>query len=185
MKLKLSKRSGKTRSTLTQIRFRGDIPSVIYQKGVPSESVCVDGGAFQAALRGLKRGYLPTTIFQLDLNGSASQAIVKEIQYHPTTYRIIHLDFLKMTPGQKVDVKVPVVCTFQEQCVGIKLGGFLRRVIRHLKVRCLPENIPRDFRVDIRDLGVGETKRVRDIEMAETLECLTSPSEVVLVIAKR
>ncbi len=87
MKLKLSKRSGQKKSELTQIRFRGDIPSVVYQKGAPAQNAYVEGVDFQAVLRRLDQGYLPTTIFELDLNGAVSKAIVKEIQYHPTTYR--------------------------------------------------------------------------------------------------
>ena len=185
MKLKLSKRSGEKKSELTQIRFRKDIPAVIYQNGKPGESVTVIGSEFHAVLRGLKKGYLPTTIFELDLDGKKNKAIVKDIQYHPTTYQVLHLDFLVLSDDSTVDVKVPISFEGQADCVGIKLGGFLRPVIRHVRVRCLPKDIPSDFKVDIRSLAIGQTKRIRDIEMSEAIRSLVKPEEVILVIAKR
>lgn len=185
MKLKLFKRSGEKKSELTQIRFRKDIPAVIYQKGKPGENVVVNGREFHAILRGLKKGYLPTTIFELDLDGKQSKAIVKDIQYHPTTYQILHLDFLILTNNVPIDIKVPITCVGEANCVGIKLGGFLRQVIHHLRVRCLPKDIPVDFKVDIRSLAINQTKRVRDIAMHETVCSLVNPAEVVVVIAKR
>ena len=185
MKLKLSKRSGEKKSELTQIRFRKDIPAVIYQNGKPGESVTVNGSEFHAILRGLKKGYLPTTIFELDLDGKKSKAVVKDIQYHPTTYQVLHLDFLLLSDGVPVDLKVPISFEGQADCVGIKLGGFLRPVIRHVRVRCLPKDIPVDFKMDIRSLAIGQTKRIRDIEISEAVRSLIKPEEVVVVIAKR
>lgn len=185
MKLKLSKRSGEKKSELTQIRFRKDIPAVIYHGGKPGEKVTVKGSEFHAILRGLSKGYLPTTIFELELDGKSSRAIVKDIQYHPTTYQILHLDFFLLEDDVPVDVKVPVSYVGEADCVGIKLGGFLRQVIRHIPVRCMAKDIPTDFKVDIRSLAIGQTKRVRDIEKSETLRLLVNPGEVVAVIAKR
>ncbi|MCB1067179.1 MAG: 50S ribosomal protein L25/general stress protein Ctc [Simkania sp.] len=185
MKLKLSKRSGEKKSELTQIRFRKDIPAVIYQNGKPGENAIVNGSEFHTILRGLQKGYLPTTIFELDLDGKKSKAIVKDIQYHPTTYQILHLDFLLLSDDVPVDVKVPISFEGQADCVGIKLGGFLRPVIRHVRVRCLPKDIPTDFKVDVRSLAIGQEKRIRDIEMSDAIRSLVRPQEVVVVIAKR
>ena len=98
------------------------------------------GAEFEAVLRKLPKGYLPTTIFELDMEGKTKKAIVKDIQYHPTTYRILHLDFLILEPKITVDVKVPINCIGEADCVGVKLGGFVRPVKRHVEVRCLPDD---------------------------------------------
>lgn len=185
MKLKLSRRKGLTKSELTQIRFAKGIPSVVYRKGGVSDKVCVDGDEMHSILRTLRQGFLPTTIFQLDLDGNVEKAIIKEIQYHPTTYQILHLDFLRLVENEKVEIKVPVVCTGQVECVGIKLGGVLRRVIRHLKIKCLPKDIPQSLEVDIRELNIGDVKRVSDVEINENLRFSMAQSEIILVIAKR
>ena len=93
MKLSVSKRTEEKKSGLVQLRHSGDIPAVIYKPGQPSEKITIKGPEFAAIIRGLKKGYLPTAIFEIELDGKKCRAIVKDIQYHPTTYRILHLDF--------------------------------------------------------------------------------------------
>ena len=69
--------------------------------------------------------------------------------------------------------------------MGIKLGGFLRQVIRHVKVECLPKNIPSEFIIDVKDLGIRQSKRLKDLAMPNGVKPLASPEEVIVVIAKR
>ena len=60
----------------------------------------------------------------------------------------------------------------QADCVGVKLGGFIRLVKRHVRVRCLTDDIPTDFKVDIKDLEIGQSKRVADIQKDQSLRLL-------------
>lgn len=185
MKLKVSKRAGEKKSELTQLRFAGDIPAVVYNIGKPGDKITVNGSEFAAAIRSLKKGYLPTTIFELDVEGKSSRAIVKDIQYHPTTYRVSHLDFQVLDDKKEVEVRVPVTFAGVADCVGVKLGGFVRQVIHHVKVRCLPKDIPADFTLDIRALEIGQSMRVGDIDMGEAIRSLVPAKEIIVVIAKR
>ncbi len=185
MKLTLKKRLGSTRSDLTKMRFDGDIPAVIYTKGSESTKVTVNGEEFSAALRKLPKGYLPTTIFEIELDKTKKQAVVKDIQYHPTTYRILHLDFLTLDPKSTVNIKVPINCVGSADCAGVKLGGFIRPIKRHVEVRCLPKDIPTDFKIDISLLEIGHSKRVSDIEAGNDVKVLAKPKEILVVIAKR
>lgn len=185
MKLTVSKRAGEKKSELTQLRHQGDIPAAVYSKGKPSDKIAVKGDEFAAVIRRLPKGYLPTTVFELDIDGKKVKAIVKDIQYHPTTYRILHLDFMVLEDKTVVDVKVPITCVGEADCVGVKLGGFVRPVKRHVKVRCLPKDIPADFKLNIKDLGIGQSKRIGDIAFGNEIRPLASDKEIVVVIAKR
>jgi large subunit ribosomal protein L25 len=185
MKLNVSKRAGENKSELTKLRYEGDIPAVVYKPGQPSEKVTVKGSDFAAVIRGLKKGYLPTTIFEMEVDGKSRRAIVKDIQYHPTTYRILHLDFQMLEDKTEVEVRVPVTFEGVAECVGVKLGGFVRQVIHHVKVRCLPKDIPAEFTLDIRGLSIGEAKRVGDIAIGEAVRSLVPKKEIIVVIAKR
>ncbi len=185
MKLTLSKREGKTQSELTQMRHRGDIPGIIYVRKGAGEKVVIHGVDFATALRQLKKGHLPTTVFNIDWEGKQKKVIVKEIQYDPITYAIRHLDFLPLEDNVPVDVKVPVTCTGEADCIGIKLGGFLRYLKRHIKVRCFPADIPRKFEIDIRNMEIGHSKRLRDFHLGDGVRPLFKPEEVILTIAKR
>ena len=184
MKLTVSKRTGETKNKLTQLRRSGNIPAVLYSKGRASEKISVKGSEFEAVLRKLPKGYLPTTIFDLEKEGETCKAVVKEVQYHPTTYQVLHLDFLVLEPKVAVEVKVPLQWMGEADCVGVKLGGFIRPVKRHVKVRCLPENIPSDFKIDIQSLEIGQAKRVFDIEPGQT-DVLAKPKEILVTIAKK
>ena len=84
-----------------------------------------------------------------------------------------------------VNVNVPIRFAGVADCAGIKLGGFLRQVIRHLRVNCLPSKMPKEFVLDVKDLGMKQTKRIKDIKMPEGVLPLAPLNEVVVVIAKR
>ena len=99
--------------------------------------------------------------------------------------QVLHLDFVELLDGVPVQLKVPVECSGMADCPGIKLGGFLRQVIRYVKVECQPKDIPVKFDVDVKDLGMRQTRRVNEIKMPEGVRPLTKLDEVVVVIAKR
>lgn len=185
MKVKISKRAGKKKSELSQLRHKKHVPGVIYGKGREVETIAVDGADFDTALRHMKKGHLPTTIFELDLDGKVVKAIAKDIQYHPVSYRILHVDFVELQEKQPVNINVPVEYIGLADCQGIKLGGFLRQVIRHVRVRCLPKDIPTQFDLNIKEMGIGSSKRISDIEMPKGVKPLVGTEDVVVTIAKR
>lgn len=185
MKLTVQTRDAKTKGDLKQIRREGNIPAIIYSSSRQPEKMVVNGEEFSAILRGVLPGQLPTTIFVLNDGKKEKRAIIKDIQYHLTTYKVSHIDFEELIDDVPVSVKVPVNCTGIVDCVGIKLGGFLRQVARHVKVECLPKHIPSEFIVDVKDLGIRQSKRLKDIVMPQGVRPLAASNEVIVVIAKR
>lgn len=185
MKLTVTKRPGTRKSEAKEIRRKGNIPAVLYSAGNPCESIEIDGNQFKTIVREIKSGRLSTTKFALNDGGKERIAIVKDIQYHPATYQILHLDFEELIDAALVNVKVPIFCTGVVECSGIKLGGFLRQVIRTIKVECLPKDIPAEFAIDVRELGIRQSKRLRDLVFPKGVRPLAPMEEVVVVIAKR
>ncbi len=185
MKLAIKARESETKGALKQIRREGNIPAILYSSKTEAQKIIVDGTEFSAALRQIKSGQLPTTVFSLSGVKRERKAIVKDIQYHPTTYIVFHIDFEELVDGVPVNVKVPVNYTGIADCVGVKLGGFLRPVARHVKVESPIDRIPREFLVDVRDLGIRQSKRLKDIVLPEGVRPLASPEEVLVVVAKR
>ena len=185
MKLKMVKRLSSKKSENNRIRREGNIPAVIYSSGAANELVSVDGVEFAEAIRKMIPGRLATTKFVL-LDGSKEvPVLIKEIQYHPTTYQVMHLDFERMLPGVPVTVNVPIEFAGTADCVGIKLGGFLRTVLRAVRVSCVPEKMPEVFTIDVRGLAIGQSERLSCIPMPEGVRPITSLNEVAVVIAKR
>lgn len=186
MKLTMSKRSAASKKELSKIRLAGDIPAVLYSQGKLGENICVKGSEFKAALRSIKSGCLPTTVFTLEgSDGKVRSAILKDIQYQPTTYDVWHLDFVELIQDVPINIKVPIQCVGVVDCVGIKLGGVLRQVIRTLRVSCLPKHIPSEFQLDVKELLIAQTKRLSDIALPQNIRPLADLNEVAVVIAKR
>jgi large subunit ribosomal protein L25 len=185
MKLIVKPREGDKKSDIKQIRREGNIPAIIYSSKSQPKKVVLEGEEFKAALRKLKPGHLPTQVFTLVEGKAERRVVVKDIQYHLTTYNVAHIDFSELFEDALVSVKVPVTCVGVADCVGIKLGGFLRQVMRHVKVECLPKEIPSEFSVDVKDLGIRQSRRLKDIQIPKGVRPLVNMEEVIVVIAKR
>lgn len=186
MELHIFKRKAEKKSEANKLRREGLIPAVIYHRSKPAETVSVSSVDFNAILRSIKQGRLPTTIFILkDEKKHERKAILKDIQYNPINYQVIHLDFEELMEKVPVNVKVPVECIGIVDSIGIKLGGVLRQVIRHVRINCLPENIPDHFQLDIKEMEIADCKKVKDLNIPNTVRPLVNLNEVVVVIAKR
>ena len=185
MKLIAKVREKARKKDAKRIRRTGDIPAILYAPGKPSEKLQIDGKVFAALLRQIKPAHLSTTKITLDLDGKKLPVLVKDIQYHPTTYNVLHLDLCELLDDVPVNVKVPINCIGVMDCAGIKLGGVLRQVIRQVKVRCLPKLLPEAFDVNVKDLGIKQSLRLSDLRIGEGIRPLAKLEEVVVVIAKR
>jgi large subunit ribosomal protein L25 len=185
MKLNVQLRASTKKGETKTIRREGKIPAILYSTGQANQQLSLDAAEFNAILRQMKNGRLPTTVFFLTIDGKEKKAIIKDIQYQLTTYQVSHIDFEELMSDVSINVKVPIQCIGVADCAGVKLGGFLRQVIRHVKVECLPKNIPEEFVVDVKDLGIRQSKRLSDISMPNGVKPLAKMDEVVVVISKR
>lgn len=185
-KLKTTNRPAERKSQVKALRREGKIPAVIYHRSKMAEAVSVDEQEFVTLLRGVQQGRLSTTKFILEsADGKTRQAIIKDIQYNPVNYDVIHLDFEELVDNIPVNVKIPIDCVGVADSVGIKLGGFLRQVIRFVRVKCLPKDIPSAFQIDVKEMVLYDNKKLKDLEIPNNVKPLANLNEVVVVIAKR
>lgn len=186
MELKIKKRLSLAKGEVNRIRREGNIPAVLYSQGKPGDNIEVSGAQYAAISRKLQRGHLPNTVFELtNEEGTQCKAVVKDIQYNPTTYQVLHLDFVQLIDDVPVNVKVPIKYVGAAECPGVKLGGVLRQVIRHVPVRCLPKDIPSEFPLDVSHMVMSQSRRLDGIELPKGVRALCNMSEVAAVIAKR
>ncbi len=185
MKLVVSKRDGKLKSEISQMRHKGDIPGILYGQGADNVKIRIEGEGFHAAIRKMPKGFLPTTVFEFEIDGKKVKAIAKDVQYDPVTYQVLHVDLLVLQDKVPVKVNVPIEFVGEADCVGIKLGGFLRPVIRHVRVSCLPKDMPEKFEIDVREMRIGNSRRIGDLGMPAGVKSLVAEQAVVVTIAKR
>lgn len=186
MKLTVKPRVHERKSDAGRLRRAGQIPAVVYHKGQKGEVISVSESDFSAGLRELPQGRLATTVCQLQGEGNkAIKALVKEVQYHPVSYKVLHLDFEELKENVTVKVNVPLVVVGVIDSVGVKLGGMVRTVIRQLKVECLPKDIPAFIEVDVSAMNIGEVKKLSSLNIPNTVRPLMNLNSVAISMVKR
>ena len=185
MKLTVHERKSLKKGETNKIRREGNIPGVLYGKGKENRNIVINGEELRAVLRGLKSGLLSTTIFNVHDGKQNYRAIIKDIHYHVADYSILHIDLTILEAHQPIAVNVPIQVVGVADCVGVKLGGFLRQVIRSMKVSCLPKDIPQEFVLDVRELNITQSKRLSDIVLPSLVRPLAKLTEIAVVIAKK
>ncbi|MFT6814250.1 MAG: large subunit ribosomal protein L25 [Sphingobacteriales bacterium] len=118
---------------------------------------------------------------ELDLEGKKSKAIMQEIQFHPVSEQILHIDFLEIQGKKPVTVEVPV--TLVGAAAGVRLGGRLIQKLRRLKIKGLPTKLPETIEVDVTDLGLGASLKVGEIAL-EGLKVVTPAGIPVVTIMR-
>ena len=157
------------------LRANNQIPGVLY------------GGAeqihFSVSENQINKVVFNPDVFKIDLDiaGKKVECIIQDIQFHPVTDRVTHLDFLEILPGKPVKMDIPLRTT--GQAVGVLNGGRLEVNYRRIPVRGIADALPESLSVDISDLDIGDNARVRDLTV-DGLEILLSES-ALLVACKR
>lgn len=115
----------------------------------------------------------------LNVNGKKYSAVLREIQFHPVTDRVLHIDFYQIFEDKVVTMEVPVKLNgFAE---GVQAGGKLALVTRKLKVKALPANLPSELALDVTNLGLGKSIKVKDLAF-EGFEVVNAKDVVVAQI---
>lgn len=185
MKLTISERTAGKKSEAKKLRREGNVPAVLYGVGQASRAISIRGDEFASILRQVKSGHLGTTLFTLQEGSHTFRAVIKEIHYHVVSYAIEHIDFMVVSDDVPVSVNVPIEIVGTADCAGVKLGGFLRQVIRNIKISCLPKQIPTSFPLDVRGLGIAESLRLSDLTFPAGVRPLARLNEVAVVVAKK
>lgn len=118
---------------------------------------------------------------ELEVGGTTYPTIIKDVQFHPVTDKVIHIDFLQLFEDKEVVVDVPVRTTGNS--VGVRNGGRLAINHRRLKLCGLPGNIPDAVTVDISNLEIGDVRRVRDL-LNDQFAILQAESDVVVTVKR-
>ena len=119
-------------------------------------------------------------IADLDIDGKHYKAILKQVQFHPVSEQILHIDFLRLV--DKTPVKIEVPLRFKGTSPGVKVGGKLIQQVRKIKIKTTPEHIVDELKADISSLDLGQALRVRDIIVPKGVEIINNPATPVALI---
>jgi len=144
-------------------RAGGKVPGVIYGKGLETRSLEFDRKSLEKFLDTARRGTVVVKMTVSDgAGGKESYAVLKEVQTHPLSDRVTHVDFYEVALGQKFRVEIPL--RIRGKAAGIEMGGVLEIVTRSLEVECTPDNVPEFIEVDVSPLGIGQSLHLGDVQ---------------------
>lgn len=161
------------------MRRDGRIPAVLYGPKTDPNAISIGARDLDNIL---KQGSIGRSIFNLDIDGvkGTKAAMVKEMQTHPVSQSILHIDFYEVDMKRKIKVNVPVVTTGKS--AGVELGGMMQIIRRELEVFCLPNAIPQTITIDVTDLDIGDSVHVNDIATEGDVEIPHDVNFTVLTI---
>ncbi|NIM19646.1 MAG: 50S ribosomal protein L25 [Candidatus Latescibacteria bacterium] len=160
-KLSSERREGSGKGIARKLRQQGRIPAVLY--GHNQEPVHLSLAELE--IRKVLHEHPESAIVDLTIDGknrTSCNAIVREVQRHPATGRLLHIDFQRIKMDEKVRVHVPIVLLGNAK--GVKeMGGILEHGLRELNITCVPTAIPNAIEIDVTELIIGDSIHVRDI----------------------
>ncbi|MFK7696856.1 50S ribosomal protein L25 [Paenibacillus sp. HJGM_3] len=165
-----------TKSELKAMRAGGRVPAVVYGKSIGSVPISVDEKQMSALLRGHHNGVLT-----LEVPGQGSQPVmVGGVDRHKLSRDVLHVDFHQINMSEPVLAKVPI--DLEGDSPGVREGGVLTALLHEIEVRCLPDKLPADLKVDISALGTGDSLLAGDLSLPEGVELKTDPHAVIVTI---
>jgi len=154
--IKGSERENVGKKATKAVRDAGMVPCVIYGGNQPVHFVA-DERAFKDLV------YTPNAhTVVVEINGTSNSVIMQDIQFHPVSDKILHIDFFRLTDDKEIVMEVPVKITGTSP--GVLLGGVLRLNQRRLKVKALPKNLPDFVEASISELQMGNKLYVTQLE---------------------
>ena len=156
------------KSSSRQLRRAGSVPAVIY--GGKEDPVRISILEKDIAKASEIPGFA-TQILSISISGKEQNVIVKEIQRHPASQRVLHADLLRVDPDTKISISVPVRFINEDKCVGVKMhGGVVSHLINDIDITCLASNLPEYLEVDVEALDIGDSIFLSALILPEGVE---------------
>ena len=160
--LEASIRDNKTKGQLNTIRNNGNVPAIIYGGKEENQKIFISKKLLKSLIE--KENFL-SNILTLKIDGKTHNVLPREVKYHIISDEPTHVDFLRVLPGVKIKIDVPVNFINHDKSPGLKRGGVLNIVRRKVELRCPSEKIPENLTIDLDGVDIGESFKISSIKL--------------------
>ena len=164
--LEANTRNTKSKGDIRSLRLKGIVPGIIYGGSEENSKVSVSKKTLKILID--KENFL-SNIITLNLDGKAQNVLPREITYDVISDQPTHIDFLRVVPGVKIRIEVPVQFINHELSPGLKKGGVLNIVRRRIELKCPSEKIPEAITIDLSGIDIGESFKISSIKLEENV----------------
>ncbi len=172
LQVKIKKDTGSLKARKS--RESGLIPAILYGHKQESMMFLLNEKEFSTALN------TEAKMVNLKWDGSEEIALIKDVQFDTFGRKILHVDFVRIALTEKVTTHVPVVLYGTSQ--GVKEGGILDHALKEIEIECLPTEIPKNIRISISELAIGNTIHISDLELPVNAKVLGNPDAIVVSV---
>ena len=162
--LEANTRNTKSKGDVRSLRLNGNVPAIIYGGSEQNEKVSVSKKILKSLLD--KEGFL-SSIITLNIDGKNQNVLPREVEYNILSDEPSHIDFLRVVPGGKIRIEVPVQFINHETSPGLKRGGVLNIVRRKIELNCPTERIPETIVIDLDGIDIGESFKISSVKLEE------------------
>lgn len=175
--LSSERREISTKGALKKLRSCGKIPAILYGPEITNSiPLFVDKKEFTKLLHTIQGRNVPIVLSLEDMQ--KYKVIIRDIQYHPLTCEILHVDFYAFPSKRELETSIPI--RIVGEAPGAKQGGRLEILLREIKVKCLAENIPEHIDVDVSKLELKGIIFVKDLSTDKEIKILANPEQIVV-----
>ena len=155
-------RDNSTKGQLNAIRNSGNVPAIIYGGKDENQKISISKKLLKFLID--KENFL-SNIISLNVDGKPQNVLPREVKYHIISDEPTHVDFLRVLPGVKIKIEVPVNFINHEKSPGLKRGGVLNIVRRKVELKCPSEKIPENLIIDLDGVDIGESFKISSIKL--------------------
>ena len=155
-------RDNKTKGELNAIRNNGEVPAIVYGGKDENQKVSISKKKLKNLIE--KENFL-SNIITLNVSGKNFNVLPREVKYHILSDEPTHVDFLRILPGVKIKIEVPVNFINHEKSPGLKRGGVLNIVRRKIELKCPSEKIPDNITIDLDGIDIGESFKISSVKL--------------------
>lgn len=164
-------------SNMGRLRRTGWVPAVVYSEGKPATNLRVNEHDFQMMLQHHRGEHMIVDLAMKDAD--AKKVLLKEVQHHPVSGRVLHADFYEVSMTRKVRVEIPLKLVGEPTGVS-QQGGILDHLLRAVLVECLPGDLMEQIEIDVSTLALGKHLSVRDIKLDVSKYSILSNADVAI-----
>lgn len=165
-----------------RLRNAGKVPGIVYGGEGEPQLIELDHNALWQAL---KKEAFHASVLDMELDGKSSKVLLRDLQVHPFKQQVLHIDFQRVSAKQKIQMKVPLRFTGEEESNAVKTDkALVNHILTELQVSCLPADLPEAIEVDLSKLEKGHTLTLKDIALPKGVEAVLhghSAEDMVLV----
>ena len=158
-----------------RLRRAGKVPGIVYGGEVTAQPIELDHNAL---FHSLKQESFHASILTMNLEGQKHQVLLRDYQMHAFRPLVLHIDFQRVSADKKIHMKVPLHFINADIAPGVKLqGGVASHVLNELNITCLPADLPEFIEVDLKDVSVGHSVHVKDLNLPKGVEAVLHRGE--------